>query len=507
MSLKTATLTVLACFMQRVIQANGSIEPHLDLPILCPLEYSIRLPVSVHLAENGSVWDPVANVSYPNGTHWEIVWDRARGGGKSPGTEYWGCPCEAGIPCLRKCCPTEEAKQWGSQCVQDDVFCPKNLDDGTSLLQLIGEKRSMALFGEVYRKGVYSALSDSGLYAEESCRQSWSAKECQNVSLRQLLHGGEKYCVVAVPEYEDHPWACQSSYSLWFGIRRLILNYPVGRTLAALCFAATIAVYACIPELRNLHGKMLMSHLTSLLAADIVCIFAIIYSLEVGLDWCLFFGFGIQFFFLSSFFWLNIICYDIFITFRQFGPLKLMRPAEEKRKMIMYSLYAWGAPVIILAVSVTLELVPGLPPSTIKPDFRLNICWFYTDIAGLLYFLGFSSLLLGSNIVLFIMTAVKLFKIRKATAFLEDRTSVLEMEAVKRNKKRFHMYVRLLLMMGFLRTVEVCFRLLLHTNKLMRLADYSEGLNGFLSFVIFVWKDDILSHLKRKFCPCMPSKE
>ncbi|XP_046390057.1 G-protein coupled receptor Mth2-like [Ischnura elegans] len=496
MSFKASILAVYALVL--AIEESSAVDIHPDYAMPCPLEHSILLPQSAHPAENGSVWDPVANVSYPNGTHWEVVWDRARGGGKSPGTEYWGCPCEAGIPCLRKCCPAEEAKKWGTQCVQDDVFCPKNLDDGTSLLQLIGEKRSMALFGEVYRKGLYSALSDSGLYAEESCRQSWSAKECQNVSLRQLLHGGEKYCVVAVPEYEDHPWACQSSYSLWFGVRRYILDYPVGRTVAAVCFAAAFAVYACIPELRNLHGKMLLSHLFCLFTADLISLVAIVYSLKVGLNWCLFFGFSIQFFFLTTFFWLNIICYDIYSTFRRVGPLKMMRPAKEMKRMLLYSLYAWGVPLCILIISVALELVPGLPLGTIKPDFRVNICWFYTDVAAVLFFLGVTSLLLGINVVFFILTAIKIYKLKKETAILKNRESVMEMEVVKQNKQRFDMYVKLLLMMGFLRAVETGFRLLLHSNQLLRLTDYTEGVNGFLTFIIFVWKDDIISHIKRK---------
>ncbi|XP_071446655.1 G-protein coupled receptor Mth2-like [Hetaerina americana] len=247
---------------------------------------------------------------------------------------------------------------------------------------------------------------------------------------------------------------------------------------------------------------MLLSHLFALFMGDLISLIAIVNSLRVGLDWCLFFGFAIQFFFLTTFFWLNIICFDIFSTFRSVGPLKIMRPAKETKKMLLYSIYAWGVPFLILAVSVTLELLPGLPLNIIKPDFRINICWFYVDVAAVLYFLGFTSLLLGSNVILFILTAIKIYKLKKETAILENRESVMEMEVVKQNKQRFDMYVKLLLMMGFLRAIEVGFRLLFHSNKLLPLTDYTEGVNGFLTFVIFVWKDDIISHLKRKLCRC-----
>jgi hypothetical protein len=68
--------------------------------------------------------------------------------------------------------------------------------------------------------------------------------------------------------------------------------------------------------------------------------------------------------------------------------------------------------------------------------FHVHLSPFPADVAGVLYFLGFLSLLLGSNVILFILTAIKIYKLRKETEFLRYRESVMEMETVKQNKKR-----------------------------------------------------------------------
>lgn len=89
---------------------------------------------------------------------------------------------------------------------------------------------------------------------------------------------------------------------------------------------ATFIVYACIPELRNVHGKSLMSYVLGLTVG-----YTILASVQFHGNQeecrdgstncftnvvCVILGYIIYFSFMVSFFWLNVMCFDIFWTFR-----------------------------------------------------------------------------------------------------------------------------------------------------------------------------------------------
>jgi hypothetical protein len=54
---------------------------------------------------------------------------------------------------------------------------------------------------------------------------------------------------------------------------------------------------------------------------------------------------------------------------------------REHKKFVMYSLYAWGSPFIMLLVCMAMDLVPGVPSEYIKPDFGAKKCWFSSKYA------------------------------------------------------------------------------------------------------------------------------
>lgn len=43
---------------------------------------------------------------------------------------------------------------------------------------------------------------------------------------------------------------------------------------------------------------------------------------------------------------------------------------------LIYSIYAWGVPTLIVAVGQILDYAPNLPDSIIKPNFGVTHCWF-----------------------------------------------------------------------------------------------------------------------------------
>jgi G protein-coupled receptor Mth (Methuselah protein) len=93
--------------------------------------------------------------------------------------------------------------------------------------------------------------------------------------------------------------------------------------------SATIFIYSSVKELRDLHGKSLICHASSLLAGYILLVIVNLFDVEskrIGLFYCLALfviitvmcyssisGYFIQFAILSCFFWMLVMCIDIFL--------------------------------------------------------------------------------------------------------------------------------------------------------------------------------------------------
>ncbi|KAI4481522.1 hypothetical protein M0802_013981 [Mischocyttarus mexicanus] len=78
----------------------------------------------------------------------------------------------------------------------------------------------------------------------------------------------------------------------------------------------TWLVYTFIKELRNLHGFVLRAYIASLtLSYVILTTVQIVPSEWISNTCCVFLAFCMYFFFLASFYWLNVMCFDIWWTF------------------------------------------------------------------------------------------------------------------------------------------------------------------------------------------------
>ena len=67
---------------------------------------------------------------------------------------------------------------------------------------------------------------------------------------------------------------------------------------------------------------------------------------------CLVFALGIHFFYLASFFWMNVMAYDLWKTFHKGFSLYVY---EIHERLPFYALYAWGVPVIIVVIGIVLD--------------------------------------------------------------------------------------------------------------------------------------------------------
>lgn len=121
----------------------------------------------------------------------------------------------------------------------------------------------------------------------------------------------------------------------------------------------TFLVYGLIPELRNLHGKNLMSYVLCLAVAYSNMAVIQVKTEEIHTSvHCKILGYIAYIGFVSSFFWLNVMCFDIWWTFR--GVRGIAHDLQRK-KYALYSLYAWGCPLLILTWALladNFEIVP-----------------------------------------------------------------------------------------------------------------------------------------------------
>lgn len=96
-----------------------------------------------------------------------------------------------------------------------------------------------------------------------------------------------------------------------------------------------------------------------------------ILHLNMGWDFipCKLVGYLFYFWVLVSFFWLNVMCFDIFWTFSSGVVIK-----NERRRFWYYSLYAWGSAVALTCMLLIIEKT-NLLPEHLRPNIGINRCF------------------------------------------------------------------------------------------------------------------------------------
>lgn len=195
----------------------------------------------------------------------------------------------------------------------------------------------------------------------------------------------------------------------------------------------TIAVYLLIPELRNQHGKSLVCYLLGLtIGYSLLCCLLLMHDMNpFGLS-CKLLGYTAYFFFMSAFFWLNVISFDLWHNFR--GTRGINR-FQEKKRFLLYSLYSWGLALVFLVFTVLVQEYFDWPEA-LKPGIGAGqFCWLdMTNWSAMLYFFGPILIIIVANTVMFMMTAIKIHGVQREMARIiarEDSTKNLRTEKDK----------------------------------------------------------------------------
>ncbi|KAL6420623.1 hypothetical protein ACFW04_014648 [Cataglyphis niger] len=262
-------------------------------------------------------------------------------------------------------------------------------------------------------------------------------------------------------------------------------------------------VYSILPELRSVHGFMLCNYsgaMSVAYAIDSVDIISKIFFKAVHYSLCITFAFFTYFCYLASFFWLSVMSFDMWLTFRGFCSLQRNVRQRKKRKMVFYTIFAWGLSFIFANISIIMNFIPGYLPEILRPGFGEGNCWFTEDGAFALYFYGFKSICIVISICLSISTALKIAHYEKKEG---NRLSGSESRRYNDNKKWFNLYLKLFLLhfiiMGISWSMNTIYLLYEMPYYYIYIIYLIESIQNLCIFIIFVWKKNIKRMLLLRF--------
>lgn len=118
--------------------------------------------------------------------------------------------------------------------------------------------------------------------------------------------------------------------------------------LSLLCLLFTIFFHLAIPELRNLHGKNISCFSFSLFISQLFMFHD--FGIK-GNTPCIGVAVMLQYFWLVVFAWTSVLSFDIARTFHASNLLRQRREQKHGRRFGIYSLVAWGTPLVLVSIS------------------------------------------------------------------------------------------------------------------------------------------------------------
>lgn len=316
------------------------------------------------------------------------------------------------------------------------------------------------------------------------------------------------------------------------------LSFVLGIISTVVTFLALIT-YVIFKQMRNLPGVSTANLTFALFLAELL----FIVSGAPKPEWmCPVIGMMLHYLFLASFFWMNVMSYDLYKTFA--NKCILTRVRSKEKYLRRYALYAWGSPALIVACCAVIDFTDLIPDVKIKygggshsskgfVDLDLSKtsendtlsrrtesldenlgCWIQEPVAALVAFGSPMLLILFSNCFMFVKTIYCIRKTLKLANIKKRRSSLNHVTG----KSDVRLYVRMSTMMGFTwisglassivsafagtPTFTIC--TVLHVlSFLFIIFNCSQGL---FIFFAFICNRRVRGYYKALFLMCMPSK-
>ncbi|MPC21600.1 uncharacterized protein LOC123507871 [Portunus trituberculatus] len=273
--------------------------------------------------------------------------------------------------------------------------------------------------------------------------------------------------------------------------RDILIKVVVG--LSFVFSLATLVVYLSVAELRDhTYGRCLISMVAAMLTAYILLLCGP--ESAHTMAGCYAMAYGKHLTVLAVFFWLNVMCFDMW---------KILRGStvqhHSRRVFLCYSVYAWGCPLVVSTITLVLDLVA--PENIILPAYFNGACWFNDDQAYWAYFSSFILIIVVINIGFFIHVAVTLYqKMKQSTKNFE--TNLSRKNKTTKAKHQMWLFTKLFVVMGVMWITDI-FSTVMHrrTCTYWVFTDVINGLQGVFIFIVAVCNKDNLKKIKDAWQP------
>ena len=192
-------------------------------------------------------------------------------------------------------------------------------------------------------------------------------------------------------------------------ILRLINS--ISGTISCVFLSVTFIVYCSVPELNNLHGKIIISNVATIFLSTAYILIVYNFSHLFSYLVCKIFGFVGYFFTICMFSWMTIMSFDLCWTFIR---AKMPRKSSTNLKYMIYSSVAWGwgfvLTMTIMLADTLMEETSYLP----MPEVGVSKC-FLGDTAQGVYFHLPVLLLMLVNGIFFVITTSTLYRYHRGS--------------------------------------------------------------------------------------------
>ncbi|CAB3227193.1 unnamed protein product [Arctia plantaginis] len=305
-----------------------------------------------------------------------------------------------------------------------------------------------------------------------------------------LIYSPDKYCIDNFVRYGDKV-TVQDALVCFSETKR-----PNHLSLSATCMLVscffmilTVAVYVFLPELRySVPGMIMIALLMSFFANFFFMAVMQILLLRDNISrlLCTVLTFVIYFAMNVGFFWLNVMCYDVWKKFRKLKVSTGGVSSDETTKILWYSAYAFGVPTVLTILLATLEF-SGLEGHKLLPNLRRRTC-FISGTSKMIYLYTPMLLTCFLNVVFIALVIIRILQIKKQTQRLQ-----------RKDAQRFLVFIKLFILTGFSWIFEVISAFYPEYEYSWRFTDAYNVLLGVIIFIMFVCKKKTLAKIAKRY--------
>ncbi|CAG0893326.1 unnamed protein product [Darwinula stevensoni] len=230
-------------------------------------------------------------------------------------------------------------------------------------------------------------------------------------------------------------------------IRMVSLDLPPFPTKIMLMLVSALVLFVTFLlschslKRKKLSGGTRLFYLTCLLLSYIfLCAAEICLSFGVCNAFCPASVLAYHYGFMCVFAWLSAMSYDIW---RNVNYLRMDSQDRSKKKLIYYSLFAFGVPACIFAMAYVVEVAPGIPPLSMRLGLKsltTNEYCRFPDPVGVKLFLDLPFVLL--------LVADAIFFVRTSRFFARHSKDTADLRRNQKHERKFWMYAKLFVLMG-----------------------------------------------------------